>query len=154
MNRALVHLRLALPPVVALGVLLAIPSPAFADNCSSLSDCWGTAAGAASAAAGAAGGVIGGLFGGGGSGGGNGGRGAPPTGAAPDAPDEPAAPDEPVTRDEPVTPRAPNRPPRTADDDLFPDLDLDEETRKMHEENTRYWEDWEKRHGTDRAQRG
>lgn len=40
------------------------PGVALADNCSSLSDCWTTAAGAASAAAGAAAGAIGGLFGG------------------------------------------------------------------------------------------
>jgi hypothetical protein len=69
--------------VVAIGIastlgavilMTLLPGIALADNCSSLSDCWGTAGGAASAAAGAAFGAIGGLFGGGGSGG-NGGDG-------------------------------------------------------------------------------
>jgi hypothetical protein len=66
----------ALSSGVGVAVLfLVLPGIALADNCSSLSDCWGTAAGAASAAAGAAGGVIGGLLGGGGNGEGGGGGG-------------------------------------------------------------------------------
>jgi hypothetical protein len=55
--------------VASIGLLLLLPSVAFADNCSSLGDCWSTAAGAASAALGAAVGGIGGLFGAGGAGG-------------------------------------------------------------------------------------
>lgn len=50
--------------LLGVGALFLIPGIALADNCSSLSDCWTTAAGAASAAAGAAAGALGGLFGG------------------------------------------------------------------------------------------
>ena len=70
----------------ALILLVMLPGVALADNCSSLGDCWSTAAGAASAALGAAvggiGGLFGGLFGGDGEDGGGGGNGdddcAPP----------------------------------------------------------------------------
>lgn len=54
MSRLPISPRLALPPLIAAGVLLVTPSPALADNCSSLSDCWNVATGAASAALGAA----------------------------------------------------------------------------------------------------
>lgn len=73
----------ALASVVgAVGLLFLLPGVALADNCSSLGDCWSTAAGAASAALGAALGGIGGLFGGlggdgDGAGGGGGDRDAP-----------------------------------------------------------------------------
>lgn len=59
----------------AAGLLLLLPGVALADNCSSLGDCWSTAAGAASAALGAAVGGLGGLFGGYGGGDGDGGGG-------------------------------------------------------------------------------
>ncbi|MGQ0609400.1 MAG: hypothetical protein ACT4OQ_13200 [Chloroflexota bacterium] len=54
--------------VGAVAILTLIPGSALADNCSSLGDCWSTAAGAASAAVGSAFGALGGLFGGFGSG--------------------------------------------------------------------------------------
>lgn len=56
----------AVAPIAAIGMLLIMPSVVLADNCSSLGDCWSTAAGAASAALGAALGGLGGLFGAGG----------------------------------------------------------------------------------------
>ena len=60
----------ALASVIGIAALFfLLPGIAVADNCSSLSDCWSTAAGAASAAVGAAFGALGGLFGGFGSGG-------------------------------------------------------------------------------------
>lgn len=61
----------ALALLAAVGLLLLMPSIVLADNCSSLGDCWSTAAAAASAAFGAAVGGIGGLFGGIGGGGGD-----------------------------------------------------------------------------------
>lgn len=175
MSRARIAVRLALPPLVGAGLLLVLPSPVFADNCSGLSDCWSTAAGAASAAAGAAVGAIGGLFGGlggnaGGSDGGFSGRGATGTWPAPGAPSAPApdhypfpGPGEPGgeqearqrVRDYYRDVRSGKRPPRTSEDamgdleSLLPkaQLDFDEGQRK-------YWEDWEAGHGTDRAERG
>lgn len=77
----------AVAPIAAIGMLLIMPSVVLADNCSSLGDCWSTAAGAASAALGAALGGLGGLFGAGGaSSGGGAGVGWP-------APPEPPAPE-------------------------------------------------------------
>jgi hypothetical protein len=72
--------------VGAAALIVMLPGVALADNCSSLGDCWSTAAGAASAALGAAvgglGGLLGGFFGGDGGNGGGGGDGdddcAPP----------------------------------------------------------------------------
>lgn len=60
--------KLALPLLIAVGLLLIVPSPALADNCSTRLDCWVTAAGGGSAALGAA--IITVVFFGGGSGGG------------------------------------------------------------------------------------
>lgn len=47
----------------AVFVLLLLPMVAWADNCGSLTDCWGTVSGAAGAAAGAGGALGGGLGG-------------------------------------------------------------------------------------------
>lgn len=78
----------ALAPIAATGVLLLMPSIVLADNCSSLADCWSTAAGAASAALGAALGGLGGLFGAGGGTSSGGGTGASwPAPPAPPAPE-------------------------------------------------------------------
>lgn len=160
MTRVLLVGKVALAHLAAVGVLLIAPSPAFADNCSSLSDCWSTAAGAASAAAGAAFGALGGLFGGGSSDGGFTGRGAggrwpAPSPTAPSAPPGDhypfPGPGEPTgedaakkrVRDYYRDVRVGRRSPRTVDDaweDLervAPKLDLDEETQKYYEETVR-----------------
>lgn len=97
MTRASVGAAAAVAPLAAIALLLAMPSTALADNCSSLGDCWSTAAGAASAALGAAVGGIGGLFGSGGAGvGGSSGGGAgtswPAPSSAPPPPPPPTAP--------------------------------------------------------------
>lgn len=74
MTRSSVAVGVVFAALSAVGLLLVLPSVALADNCSSLGDCWSTAAGAASAAFGAAVGAIGGLFGGGGGSGDDAGR--------------------------------------------------------------------------------
>lgn len=178
MTRGSAAAGVAVAPIAAIGMLLVMPSVALADNCSSLGDCWSTAAGAASAALGAAVGGLGGLFGAGGTAGAGAGGGGSSTGGgagsrwpAPPAPQQSApedhypfpAPGEPGgqkealkrVRDRWKDIRTGKAPPRTIEDSMrdlekmLPQLKLD-----MDEDQRQHSEEWEKQHGTDRAMRG
>lgn len=152
MTRASAVAGVAVAPIAAVGMLLIMPSVVLADNCSSLGDCWSTAAGAASAALGAAVGGLGGLFGAGGTagagagGGTSSGGGAGGSWPAPPAPQSApvdhypfAAPGEPDgqkealkrVRDRYKDIRTGKAPPRTIEDAMkdlerIPKLDMDD----------------------------
>lgn len=164
----------AVASIAAIGMLLILPSVVLADNCSSLGDCWSTAAGAASAALGAALGGLGGLFGAGGTAGAAAGGGGTSSGGgaggswpAPPAPQSPpvdhypfAAPGEPGgqkealkrVRDHYKDIRTGKAPPRTIEDAMrdlerTPKLDLDD---ILEQEDREFWDRTE----TARAIRG